>query len=54
MNEEELHPGYIENDEIVQEPACGCRVGHWCAKHAAKAAHDAGHNWFDELDEDDE
>jgi len=46
----ELHPGYIDDDEIVKAPDCGCRIGHWCARHAAKAAWEAGQQ--DQQDQD--
>jgi len=36
------HPGYIPDNKAVKAKACGCRCGHWCARHAAGAARDAG------------
>ena len=35
-----FHPGYVPG--VRPHPDCGCRPGHWCARHRAKAARDAG------------
>jgi hypothetical protein len=36
------HPGHVPDEELNKEADCGCRPGHWCAKHQDQAARDAG------------